>query len=131
MSNDKQFEMPRPELGEVVWYWRHGIRTGSAQPCIALSINPRTVLLKSLHTNSFFDGIRHADDPMLMVGEQSKQGSWDFTNHGKLIRKIQDELGVRFEGEPESFSRVVEPPKVEPTAPKSKKEKQEPVPAAS
>ena len=70
---------------------------------------------------------------MLKVGEQAKAGSWDFSDHGKLVRRIQSELNINIDDSPapQELARVPEQTRKEPSAPKTKDEKQQKAAAAA
>ena len=78
-----EFKMPSVSVGDIVLFWDRGVRLGAPMPAVVIKVNPSSVLLRCLGTLKSRDGVRHADDPMLKVGEQDANGSWDFADRGQ------------------------------------------------
>lgn len=86
------FVMPKPIVGEIVWCWRNDIRVGGMEPGVVLVVNPNSIAVRRLRTQGPGDGLRHADDPNLLTGEQRKNGCWEFTPLGRVLRELEAQL---------------------------------------
>jgi hypothetical protein len=83
----RSFEMPKPELGMPVIWWRSGLRiTGGAEVVFVRKINGRSVDLSNGYTN-----VLHADDPRIHQNvHQREMGSWEYTPyHLKMLDRME------------------------------------------
>lgn len=125
-SEDKPFTMPRPIVGEIVWIWRCDIRQGAFEPAVVLVVNPQSIMARKLRTQGPAEGVRHADDPMLLVGDQRKNGCWDFTPVGKMLRTLESQLCPGALGGAVSLSDSPQQTRIEPKTPPKGSKKPEP-----
>lgn len=89
-----KFTMPKPELGQVVYFRRDN--TSPPAAAVVTEIGERglslAILVPGAQNNYVRDGVHHITDPMLNHGERAKNGNWDFSPRDKAIDALLREL---------------------------------------
>ena len=86
MSDEETYEMPQPFLHEIVNLYEEG----STQPAPAWvrTVSKGCIDVIGLTNRIETVAVRHKDDPGLNKQDDRYKYAWDFTDTGKLLRKV-------------------------------------------
>lgn len=74
------YKMPQPMLGQVVKFWREGIRGRAPVIAWVTTVAPRAIGVRTVNGTGSTE-CRHADDPKLSWENSIREnGCWDFTD---------------------------------------------------
>lgn len=87
------FVMPKPDLGEIVYWYPDADKGQGPHVGIVTSIGHGNIGLNLVEPNTYNMPIvpdaRHVDDPDFKAGERADAGGWDFHPMRKRIEKLE------------------------------------------
>lgn len=91
------YKMPQPLLGQVVKFWREGVRGRSPVAAWVTTVAPRAIGLRTTNGTGSTE-CRHADDPKLSWENSIREnGCWDFTDDYYVQKKTTEDIQGRLE----------------------------------
>jgi len=92
LSENLNYRMPRPYLGEVVYYYVDGDTGRDPVPAIVVAVGAETlnvsVVVKDAMSVQPRDGVRHISDPRLSNPNVKESGSWDWGGQRRALQEM-------------------------------------------
>lgn len=91
-TEDKPFEMPRPDRGQMVMFYPNCQTTqGNRLLGYVMRITRSNVELNV--SGRLYEGVRHRDDPVLKTNQHARAfGCWEFTERDKKLDALEERL---------------------------------------
>lgn len=92
MANEEAaFQMPKPFQHELINFYDEGNPVPT--PAWVQGINPNSIDVVTITNRMQYAGVRHVSDPGLTKNDDRFVYKWDYTDTGKLLRKLEKECG--------------------------------------